>query len=271
MKVGEDSVANVAILIIGLIAFVLGVTILERRDLRKGLDRRPADIIRICQRERKKSPSMEIKKDVLDKISFVSSVLTMIIVAIYTVLTFFQWRATKESYIDVQRAFISTPGIQVFSFRATQHSDIAMGFSQVISNDGATPTRDLKYVVNFAFSISRPLPYNYKFPDLSGVTVNRFPLGAHGRVNTAPRAITLETARALQSREQFLSIYGEVDYTDEFKISHVMMYCSQLLGFSDDMGSPVWEPCENNRHNCSDEECQGEPFSQALHSSFQHK
>jgi hypothetical protein len=276
--VGTDSVNNTVKLTIGVVCFLLAITALERRDERQRRDRREEDsraptqrehhtlrdAIRLYERQIKEQRAADERKARHDQFVLIISLATAITVVIYAGLTYLQWQATRESFTATQRAFVSAPGIESFIYQPVHPTDAAIGFSPTIRNDGATPTRDLRYVVNFAFS-DGPLGPKFGFQDLPGVTVNKFPLGAHGSVNTNARAVTLETAQKLQSKSQVLSIYGEVDYADVFSSSHTLMYCIQLIGFSDKLDQPAWEPCENNRHNCSDDDCEGEPVSAALH------
>jgi hypothetical protein len=179
--------------------------------------------------------------------------------------------SARTSMVVSQKAFV------FFSMALTRHpitdksgKATAWEFLVPIQNIGNTPTKDLS-IIGRIFLDGRfgeaPVPY---YDDLTVKEGPRLFLPPHAIGNqTTP--VGVNTMRIKEINKKPIYFYGWAKYHDVFDISdrtplHITMYCFQVSSYAGDPTvpdisfNPAFAPCPG-RHNCADEECDGEPYS----------
>ncbi len=198
-----------------------------------------------------------------DRVENVISLLTLVVVVVYTALTYGLLNAERESYTRVQRAFVF-PAEYVFRMDRAARS---IGINAVWKNGGGTPTRNLRMSITTG-QRKAPLPADFDFPPddqktHGGGSLPILVLGPHASVSAIREAeIPFSAVPDINSGRELVYLWGYARYDDVFGASHLTRYCVQITSIetdpvgnsSDAAGSHM--PCD--RGNCADEECEGE-------------
>ncbi len=193
----------------------------------------------------------------------VVSLLTLVVVVVYTSLTYGLLNAERESYTRVQRAFVF-PAEYVFRMERAERS---IGINAVWKNGGDTPTRNLRISITEG-QRKAPLPADFDFRSDDRETYGGGPLpilvlGPHASVSAVREAeIPFSAVPDINSGRELVYLWGYARYDDVFGAPHLTRYCVQITSIeteltgntSDVTGSHV--PCD--RGNCADEECEAE-------------
>lgn len=142
-------------------------------------------------------------------------------------------------------------------------------FGVVLRNVGTTQTRNGQGRLNLRLTES-PLPANFRFVDE--------PDGKTGKMSLGPSADTTSITNEMVTPEQlelvrigkaYLYVWGWFSYKDVFfpeTPAHITMVCYKIgvTGESPISNKPgvntLYPPSGCNTHQCSDEECNGEPY-----------
>ena len=135
-----------------------------------------------------------------------------------------------------------------------------------LGNSGNTPTRNARMRANFLY-LPTVLAANFNFPDLGEpIPPSPFGLGPKEQDITGPLLNVPETAiQDVRNKTMHLYFWGWLTYRDVFSQTplHVSMFCMELSDVRGQLvgGTTVtfnYTLCP--RHNCADEECDGEPY-----------
>jgi hypothetical protein len=170
----------------------------------------------------------------------------------------------KQSLVTVQRAFVF---VDLFQADMLNNELIVMPRWR---NSGTTPTRYMTNWANWKHFISEP-PDDFAFPDLDegGTPVDEKDkkpqlafVGPNAttfaHVLTIPNAV-LGATRTSQAR---VFVWGWAKYQDVFKTDHVTKFCNEIKILAswtqgEKIAAAISFPIYR-RHNCTDEECDGE-------------
>jgi hypothetical protein len=188
-----------------------------------------------------------------------------------------QWQTMQESnqfnreaLISVQRAFVSlAPNLEqdtiTGDFKGT-HRVVFWRFRVVFDNGGATPATNAHQWTNWM--VGDIMPNNFPFVDRpSGGRPVPVPdiIGPKASAGGTEFLVTAETIAATQLHKSHLYFYGWVTYRDIFHgtPTHVTMFCKEVAAIMGDPFAPgkdhLFETISCPRHNCTDEQCDGEP------------
>jgi len=218
---------------------------------------------------------------------------TLIALGVYTVYTRRIWLESKKSadaakdaadtardaLTSAQRAFVTFgQSMQINTVNDnTGQRVIAWDFRPVMVNSGGTPTRNATHRINWMFQPAA-MSNDYTFPDLPSAPPVLFVMAPKDIKTGALAHIDVNVINQVRSHTAHLYFWGWVTYRDIFKgtAEHVSMFCSELNDIPVDPTRPnistltFWSSC-SPRHNCSDEDCNGEHYNngQIWHSGEQ--
>ncbi len=170
----------------------------------------------------------------------------------------------RQSLVTVQRAFVF---IDSFQGNIVNHNLIV---APKWRNSGTTPTRFMTNWVNWKQFASEP-PDDFIFPDLGedGNPINEKDMnftpafvGPNATTFAQAHVIPRETLSAMRDNQARVFIWGWAMYQDVFGAPHVTKFCTEvkiLAAWSEGdkslgaLSFPLYR-----RHNCTDEECDGE-------------
>jgi hypothetical protein len=178
---------------------------------------------------------------------------------------------TRDSLLIVQRAFVTFAQnltVNAVTDEADRQKVVRWEFSPVMSNSGNTPTRHAMQVFNAKYG-PPPLPDGFIFNDADipvGMAPLPFVLAPKDTKVGATLPIDASVLQNVRDGTSHLYFFGWVTYDDIFKNHHISMLCKELMNVR---GSPTslnvplsWRQCigPGTRHNCSDDECDGEHY-----------
>lgn len=199
----------------------------------------------------------------LGKPENIISLLTLVVVAVYTSLTYGLLNAERESYTRVQRAFVF-PSEYVFR---RERAERTIGINVVWKNGGDTPTRNLRISIT-AGRREAPLPPDFDFLSddqkiYAGHPLPILVLGPHASVSAIRHAeIPFSAVPDINSGRELVYLWGYAHYDDVFGAAHLTRYCVQITSIETDLAggtsdvTGAYIPCD--RGNCADEECKAE-------------
>jgi hypothetical protein len=208
------------------------------------------------------------------------SFLTLLAVVAYTLVTKRMWdeqiKANKISFqglVFSQRAFVTVPfGIDVFAQPPRENDRI--DFTVRFENSGSTPTKNAQLHVNSR--LGPEIPVRYDFVDGQPGNIIPTVIGPKGFVSFTGASVSLAALRDVQGHRRHLFIDGWIIYFDRLDDTpkHITLFCREvdsIAGFINDTKTTVIPPQSLQvsykscpQHNCSDEECNGEPYGDKL-------
>jgi hypothetical protein len=210
---------------------------------------------------------------------FCLTLLTLTALIVYTYYTRALVKDTEASYTDVQRAFVSPE--QPIKVEATgSGNDKAWTFTSTMRNDGATPTKNLKFYQStpcvpkngalFVTATSGPL-FQCNFDTKSGQVLppepfepeevfkhperfhfQTYSLAPHGSATIDKVTISEADLNKMVSDGHPWFIQGIAHYNDIFSTSvlHRTEYCVKVVIWDN---FPLFIPCP--KWNCTDDDC----------------
>lgn len=189
-----------------------------------------------------------------------------------------QAEATRESYVAVQRAFVSDVRLD-FVRDDSVSGKLAGWFPKVtVTNSGGTPTRGLRYVVVYARWLlgppKDPEPWLDALPDTFRVVKGSMTIGPQGTAEILTPVVSLITPipvsdSAVVSVEPRGMFAGAIRYMDQFSKTErrITKFCYLLNASSDKR--IFSQPCPN--WNCSDKDCErdAQAYKENLHAPQQ--
>lgn len=180
----------------------------------------------------------------------------------------------RDALISVQRAYVTfsqTMEQNAVDDEADPQRIRVWEFRPRLENSGTTPTRQARGRAN-TLSTRDPLPVNYRFPDLSTQSspTTPFVIGPKGSITEPVLAVPPDVLEGVRNHALRLYFWGWTTYRDVFPNTplHISMFCVEMVELrgADTRrfpASPVamsWTQCEGLHHNCSDADCNGEPY-----------
>lgn len=178
----------------------------------------------------------------------------------------------KDALYSVQRAFVVFgQGMEINGIPGIDATRIGtIEFRPKMENSGSTPTRGFIHHANWIF-LPWVFPTNFRFQE-QGTTANTpYVIGPKASITgTVFRFRPDQLLVVNQQGADHLGItgiyfYGWATYSDVFTKTplHVSMFCTEITGIIGDLTIPgraqiSWQACP--RHNCNDDECEGEPY-----------
>jgi hypothetical protein len=200
----------------------------------------------------------------------VISLLTLVAISVYTLLTYYLLNAQRESYTRVQRAFVF-PAEYVFKM---ERAEQRIGVNAIWRNGGDTPTRNLHISITEARRAA-PLPSDFDFPPSDQKIYEGHPLpilvlGPHASVSAIRGAeIPFSAISDINAGKDSAYLWGYARYDDVFGAPHLTRYCVQITSIEVDLAgstsnvTAAYIPCD--RGNCADEECEAEKIPSPEH------
>jgi hypothetical protein len=187
----------------------------------------------------------------------------------------------RDALTSAQRAFV------IFGKNMQENTVIDQGppvhvtgweFRPRLQNSGTTPTHYARNHANFQPLVV--LPDNFQFQDIgAGPSDTRFALGPREDATGALLAVPWQLVNATRpGGGTHIFFWGWARYRDIFNktTEHISMFCLELLetrNLPPDLGNitpngpgnyfMTWELC-SDKHNCNDDECDGEPYGNGL-------
>jgi hypothetical protein len=170
----------------------------------------------------------------------------------------------RDALIRGQRAFVSFEqrwDNGVINDEAGQH--VAMWeFRPWLINNGDTPTRDARHRINWAAQL--PVNFNDVLDNTASIL---FGLAPKERKTGANLQIPVPILNMVRAHTLHLFLWGWARYHDVFRNTpeHISMFCTEIMEVRSDpavINTPLnylGGQC-SPRHNCVDEECDGEPY-----------
>ena len=191
---------------------------------------------------------------------------TVFIVTAYTVATFDLLGLTKQSFSDVQRAFVFVSSVQVADGTGPNAKRIQL----VWQNSGNTPTSDLSIYISGCIRKTEP-DKSFKFPEVDGdCNIIKNPeivkslLGPKFTIPSIELRLRDEAIPIINQHIGTIYIWGWARYNDVFNpgsvpTKHVTRVCFAVTDFfsehssSGDTLRAAYYQCKYG--NCADEEC----------------
>jgi hypothetical protein len=182
----------------------------------------------------------------------------------------------RDALVRAQRAFVSFAQTWTSNSVTTpadpQHIT-AWELRPVMINAGDTPTRNAIHRMNWQV-MGTSLPVNFDFRDnTQGTPSVLFGLAPKGQISGATAQIPAVLLNQVHIHPDMFRVYfwGWARYQDVFigTPEHITMFCWATTDVRSDplaINTPlnyIGEEC-SNRHNCSDEECDGEHYGEGL-------
>jgi hypothetical protein len=143
---------------------------------------------------------------------------------------------SREALVKSQRAFVRSVGFPWFW--RPDIDRVGRDFYDItpnIENAGATPTVDMKIVVNYALR-NTPLPDDFDFPYV--IEPGDSIIGPHQIIGTNNALIVDDDLVSVQNGTKFFYMWGTITYRDVFDRTpvHITEYCTQITRV---LGNPL--------------------------------
>ena len=179
----------------------------------------------------------------------------------------------RDALASAQRAFVTYTqnlGANAVTDETNRQRVVMWEFSPILVNSGSTPTRNGIEVFNSGHG--GVLQDTFTFRDAVVVMPTLFTLSPRDTKSGALLPITPEVLQHVRNQTEHLYFWGWITYNDIFQGTpvHISMICAEMTGVRGDptaLNLPVtWSQCTGvgARHNCSDEECSGQPYGNGL-------
>jgi hypothetical protein len=169
-----------------------------------------------------------------------------------------QAKATRESYVAIQRAFVSDVRLNLIPQAIKDGKPEYWDAKITVQNSGGTPTKDLEFVSIYArwpVSMGDPEEQFGKRLDWTRIVSGRITIGPHSAAEIAlPAHFGLSSANEEPNYSFPIAAFGgAIRYRDQFAGSaiHITKYCFivWVLGTT----GLIHQPCPH--WNCSDDDC----------------
>jgi hypothetical protein len=206
----------------------------------------------------------------LQRNSYIAGIITLLVLAIYTVFTYKLWRVSRDSLESVQRAFVFCTPVGITPSWVTDKvgSTKIIGWTFFVpkKNAGTTPAKNLREHVAVSYS-PQTITEAFNFHDFEG--------GVSGLANPQEttyyqtESIPVDVVEQAETGLQHLYVYGWITYNDVFRATRrrVTKFCFEVHPLSGDFRSTTGGPFGTRAnfctlgpktlHNCSDEDCKG--------------
>jgi hypothetical protein len=270
--------------IVGFIIFFMMVILLDRRDQRgkpEGSQRDHPhphqrqnytlnDAITLAETYVNEERAERAKQGIHNRSILCISVITLVVVGIYTTLTYKQWTATEASFTEVQRAFVFVRKIGMETAEIQSQGRWVQEFYPEWENSGTTPADEVRLYSHIE-GMDTPLTPNYNFGWKEGYTFLLAPKstieGIHGWVP----AEDVERFRKPWSTYHIV-VYAEARYKDIFGKDHWTEACTDVTGVRaiDPHTNKItlFQTIPCNYYNCEDNRCPDAADKRAPHDTL---
>jgi hypothetical protein len=208
--------------------------------------------------------SYTLERDGYDIITIGLGIAGLIAVIYYTAISYSLYSVTRESLVDVQRAFISETDIEVFrgvaNLQGIGNGNLAQGAVVVrFENAGSSP--GINVVENMNACVANPdiLPSNFSYRDLSDINLHHHAYIAPKTNFISYNPLTSQQAAEVIGIQSALYVWGWITYDDIFGQHHRSEYCGKYQGFMTMPNNKLtWiaDQCNpKNPHSCTDKNC----------------
>jgi hypothetical protein len=207
--------------------------------------------------------SYNLERDRYDFITLGIGLVGLIVVIYYTTINYWLYSVTKESLVDVQRAYVVYTGLSPFGFLDVRNKRTpTVQINPVWANTGKTPTKNLRIYVSTPKEIVAP----YKASDLNfrkeaDVTYTQLYIAPGLTVHGGGKTLSLDDLHAIRDGKKQMYVWGCAWYDDVFPRTahHVTEFC-------DVIDAAYFDPKDETKptavgtdfcsvHNCADDEC----------------